>query len=106
MRRLGATVVVAGSDFDEAKDTARAFAREGPECLFVEAGDEPQIAEGAGTIGIELTPLAVDTLMVPVGNGAAMTGSFDGPRLGTILTGANLSPALLARLICACRMAG
>jgi len=74
MRQLGAEVVLTGEDFDEAKDAARAFARERPDCFFVEDGDEPRIAEGAGSIGVELTPLAIGTLLVPVGNGALVCG--------------------------------
>jgi threonine dehydratase len=74
MRQLGAHVVLAGSDFDEAKDAAKAFARDRPESLFVEDGDEPRIAEGAGTIGVELAPMAVGTVLVPVGNGALICG--------------------------------
>jgi threonine dehydratase len=74
MRQLGADVVLAGEDFDEAKDAARAFAQGRPESLFVEDGDEPRIAAGAGTIGVELTPMAIDTVLVPVGNGALICG--------------------------------
>jgi threonine dehydratase len=75
MRDLGARVVLAGDDFDAAKDAARASAQARPECLFVEDGDEPRIAEGAGTIGVELAPLAIGTLLVPVGNGALICGA-------------------------------
>jgi threonine dehydratase len=74
MRQLGATVELTGTDFDEAKDAARTYARERPECLFVEDGDEPRIAEGAGTIGVELAPLQPGTVLVPVGNGALVCG--------------------------------
>jgi threonine dehydratase len=74
MRQLGADVVLAGDDFDEAKDAARGYADDRPGCLFVEDGDEPRIAEGAGTIGLELAALAIDTLLVPVGNGALISG--------------------------------
>ncbi len=74
MRQLGADVMLTGADFDQAKDAARAYARERPACVFVEDGDEPRLAEGAGTIGVELAPLAIDTLLVPVGNGALVCG--------------------------------
>lgn len=75
MRRLGAQVVLAGRDFDEAKDAARDFAeREG--VRFVEDGREAAIAEGAGTIGLELTrwPRPFDAVLVPLGNGALLSG--------------------------------
>jgi threonine dehydratase len=74
MRQLGAEVILTGEDFDAAKDVARAYAAGRPDCLFVEDGHEPRIAEGAGTIGVELTPLKIDTLLVPVGNGALICG--------------------------------
>src|SRR5918992_5605205 len=55
MRRLGAEVRLEGDDFDEAKAAARALA--GPEgWRFVEDGREAEIAEGAGTIALELDP--------------------------------------------------
>ncbi|MGW0494361.1 pyridoxal-phosphate dependent enzyme [Streptomyces sp. NPDC003007] len=40
----------------------------------MEDGDEPLIAEGAGTIAVELAPLGLDALLVPVGNGALISG--------------------------------
>ncbi|WP_223188825.1 threonine/serine dehydratase [Streptomyces sp. TRM68416] len=74
MRELGAEVVLAGGDFDAAKDAARTFAGTRPDYVFVEDGDEPLIAEGAGTIAVELAPLGLDALLVPVGNGALISG--------------------------------
>jgi threonine dehydratase len=74
MRQLGAEVILAGADFDEAKDAARSYAGGRPGCLFVEDGAQPRIAEGAGSIGVELAALAIDTLLVPVGNGALISG--------------------------------
>ncbi|MEU5088568.1 pyridoxal-phosphate dependent enzyme [Streptomyces sp. NPDC021356] len=73
IRRLGARVVLAGEDFDEAKSLARTHA-ERERLTFVEDGDEPRIAEGAGTIAVELMPAAPDLLLVPVGNGALING--------------------------------
>jgi threonine dehydratase len=75
MRRLGADVRLAGDDFDAAKDHARAFAAGGGG-LFVEDGREPAIAEGAGTIAVELCrwPAPLDFILVPVGNGALLAG--------------------------------
>jgi threonine dehydratase len=75
MRALGAEVRLVGVDFDDAKKAAREFAmRQG--LRFVEDGREPAIAEGAGTIGIELSsfPEPIDALFVPVGNGALISG--------------------------------
>lgn len=75
MRRLGADVRLEGHDFDAAKAAARAFA-EASGGLFVEDGAHPRIAEGAGTIALEMTqsPVTFDTILVPLGNGALLTG--------------------------------
>jgi threonine dehydratase len=75
MRRLGAEVRLAGRDFDAAKDAGRAYAaRTG--ARWVEDGREPAIAEGAGTIAVELCawPEPLDVLLVPLGNGALAAG--------------------------------
>lgn len=74
MRALGATVIQAGADFDAAKDAARAHAAQhGLE--FVEDGAALAITEGAGTIALELAnAVTLDTLLVPLGNGALLAG--------------------------------
>ncbi|RPK90215.1 MULTISPECIES: pyridoxal-phosphate dependent enzyme [Streptomyces] len=59
-----------GADFDEAKDAAATR----PGSVLVEDGDEPLIAEGAGTIAAEPAPLGLDTLLVPVGNDGLISG--------------------------------
>jgi threonine dehydratase len=81
MRALGATVVLEGRDFDAAKDAARAHVSATPGTTFVEDGREPAIAEGAGTIALELLRdaaarglAAPDVLLVPLGNGALLAG--------------------------------
>lgn len=73
MRALGAEVRLAGIDFDDAKLEARHFARESG-LRFVEDGLEIATAEGAGTIGLELSALPLDALLVPLGNGALLAG--------------------------------
>jgi threonine dehydratase len=75
MRRLGANVVQEGDDFDAAKEAARAFG-EAKGYAYIEDGREPEIAEGAGTIALELTrwPEPIDRIYVPVGNGALAAG--------------------------------
>lgn len=74
MRELGATVRSAGADFDAAKSAARAHAAEHAGRLFVEDGAEPRIAEGAGTIAVELAAAGPAVVLVPVGNGALVNG--------------------------------
>lgn len=72
IRELGGEVIVAGHDFDAAKDAARASATS-TGSVFVEDGDAIAISEGAGTIAAELdAPL--DAIVVPVGNGALIAG--------------------------------
>lgn len=74
MRALGATVVIEGEDFDAAKDAARRHADERGE-MYVEDGLLGAIAEGAGTIALELTRgEALDAVYVPLGNGSLVNG--------------------------------
>ena len=75
MRELGATVHLAGDDFDAAKAAARAHAN-ATRARFVEDGREIEIAEGAGTLAVELLHdhPAFDALLIPLGNGALVTG--------------------------------
>jgi threonine dehydratase len=75
MRRFGADVHLFGADFDQAKQAAREFAHQRG-FRFVEDGAEPTIAEGAGTIGVELIASAgeLDAVTVPLGDGALLSG--------------------------------
>ncbi len=54
MRSFGAKVIAIGSDFDDSKQYARQHVAQNSDCIFVEDGHDPAIAEGAGTIGVEL----------------------------------------------------
>lgn len=75
MRELGADVRLEGRDFDEAKQHARVFADEAG-AHFIEDGREAAIAEGAGTIAVELGrwPHTFDFAVIPLGNGALLAG--------------------------------
>jgi threonine dehydratase len=75
MRSLGAEVVLAGADFDAAKAAAKQHASESG-ALYVEDGLLPEIAEGAGTIALELGRLdeMPDAIFVPLGNGSLING--------------------------------
>jgi len=70
IRAAGATVVLAGRDFDEAKTHAR------PHAQYVEDGREVEISTGAGTMAMEITASndPIDTMLVPLGNGALLAG--------------------------------
>ena len=71
MRALGASVELVAGDFDDAKDAAR----NDDGRLFIEDGLLGPIAEGAGTIGIELDAAQpLDAVFVPLGNGALVNG--------------------------------
>lgn len=75
MRGLGADVVLEGDDFDAAKEHARRRAA-ASRSWFVEDGEHPELAVGAGTIGRELDRWEGDLerIYVPVGNGALAIG--------------------------------
>ena len=90
MHALGAEVRLEGEDFDEAKTVARRHAVS-ENAVYVEDGALPEIAEGAGTIALELTEAGVapDVMLVPLGNGALVSG------IGTWLRGV----ASLARVV-------
>jgi len=75
MKALGAEMVLTGHDFDAAKQAGEAHAR-ATGAMWVADGLDPEAAEGAATIAMEL--LAEDdppeVLAVPLGNGALLTG--------------------------------
>ena len=75
MRALGAEVRLVGEDFDAAKLAAKTFAEE-TGARMLEDSLNPETAEGAGTIGLELLGLAdlPEVLLVPLGNGAMLNG--------------------------------
>lgn len=74
MRHLGAEVRLAGADFDAAKEAAISHALQHG-LRYVEDGSEAAIAEGAGTIGLELAAAGgFDTILVQLGNGALLAG--------------------------------
>jgi threonine dehydratase len=76
IERQGASIRLAGSDFDHAKVEARAFAAaEG--LPFFEDGNEPAQWEGYRSIAREIweqCPESPSTVVVPVGNGALIAG--------------------------------
>jgi len=75
MRALGADVRLTGEDFDAAHLAATAFAAETGAQLIEDGRDAP-IAEGAGTIGLELLrrPEPFNAILVPLGDGALLAG--------------------------------
>lgn len=80
MRALGATVIEAGEDFDDARTASEVYAAEHTAELLV-GGDDPRISTGAATLALELTDWieadrlpAIAVAAVPVGNGALING--------------------------------
>ncbi len=75
MRALGAEVRLFGADFDAAKVAARRYAAQ-TDAFYVEDGAIAEIAEGAGTIALEMSEAGTmpETLLIPLGNGALATG--------------------------------
>src|SRR6478672_5048277 len=80
IRRFGATVVLAGQDFDSAREAGQARARD-EGLTFMLDGDEPAIATGNGTLAVELTDAVergelppLENAYIPVGNGSLIIG--------------------------------
>src|SRR5262245_18295138 len=75
MIALGAQVRAVGTQADEANAAAAQFAAQTNAILVVD-GAEAAIAEGAGTIGLELSryPTELAAVVVPLGDGALLAG--------------------------------
>ncbi|MGI5201284.1 pyridoxal-phosphate dependent enzyme [Spirillospora sp. CA-108201] len=78
METFGARVVAAGPDGSSAREAAAAHAERHPGRVHLQDGVQAAIAEGAGTIGVELTRRApasgFDAVVLPVGDGALING--------------------------------
>ena len=74
-RGYGATVVLAGDNFDDSQDHARRIMRDN-DLTFIHAFDDPAIIAGQGTIGLEILEQVddPDTVVVPVGGGGLISG--------------------------------
>ncbi|MFC7620030.1 threonine/serine dehydratase [Microlunatus sp. GCM10028923] len=100
MEKFGARLTPAGAGSAEARLAAADHAAERPGTVFIEDGRQPEIAEGAGTIGVELAAAEFDTIVLPVGDGALITGVarwFKEHRPGVRVVGvcATGSPAMI-----------
>ncbi|MFP8958918.1 threonine ammonia-lyase [Natrialbaceae archaeon A-CW3] len=74
-RSYGGDVELEGADFREAMAYARTLTDD-PNVGFVHAYDDPDIAAGQGTLGLEIYDAlpAVDTVIVPIGGGGLIGG--------------------------------
>lgn len=75
MRRLGAEVITSGSDLDDAKNEAIAYAKAN-DLIFLNDGAHDEGVAGAATVARELTQSGylIDAILVPLGNGALVNG--------------------------------
>lgn len=75
LKAIGAAVVQGGAEYAEAYQAAVRHAGE-TGAVYCHAYDQPEIAAGAGTVGLELLDQlgGVDTILVAVGGGGLMAG--------------------------------
>ncbi|MEY2506775.1 MAG: threonine dehydratase [Verrucomicrobiota bacterium] len=73
--KLGATVVLHGKDFSEAKEKAHEIAKE-QGLAYIDGYDDPAIIAGQGTTGLEILEQVpeLDAVVVPVGGGGLLAG--------------------------------
>ncbi len=74
-QKLGATVIMHGKDFGEAKARAHEIAEERG-LAYIDGYDDPAIIAGQGTMGIEIVEQVpdLDAVVVPVGGGGLLAG--------------------------------
>jgi threonine dehydratase len=76
IRDLGATLILEGRNFDEAKSNAERLAqRDGKR--YVHSGDEPLLIAGVATHALEIfdDEPSIDTVIVPLGGGSGAAGA-------------------------------
>jgi threonine dehydratase len=76
IRRLGASLVFHGRDFDDSREHAEMLARE-EGYRYIHAANEPLLISGVGTYSLEIIEDLpdVDLLVVPVGGGSGVCGA-------------------------------
>ncbi len=74
-QKLGATVVLHGKDFTEAKERAHEIAQERG-LAYIDGYDDPAIIAGQGTMGLEIVEQVpdLDAVVIPVGGGGLLAG--------------------------------
>jgi threonine dehydratase len=73
--KLGATVVLHGKDFSEAKEKAHEIGTERG-LAYIDGYDDPAIIAGQGTMGLEIVEQVpdLDAVVIPVGGGGLLAG--------------------------------
>jgi threonine dehydratase len=76
MKSLGASIVIHGRDFDDAKAHAKQLAKQAGS-RFVSSGNEPLLIAGVGTYTLEIMEdlPEVEIIIVPVGGGSGASGA-------------------------------
>ena len=76
MRRLGATLIFQGDDFDGAREHAERLAKE-KGYRYIHSANEPGLVPGVGTYSLEVFEDLpdVDVIIVPVGGGSGVCGA-------------------------------
>lgn len=91
---LGATIHDVGSDLDEAKDAAIAFARS-ERLPMIDDGESEDVIAGAGTVGLEID-IEPDVVFVPMGSGSLASGiAIALPKARVIAVQSKGSPAMV-----------
>jgi len=74
-QKLGATVVLHGKDFAEAKEHAHEIEKERG-LAYIDGYDDPAIIAGQGTMGLEIMEQVpnLDAVVIPVGGGGLLAG--------------------------------
>jgi threonine dehydratase len=74
-QKLGATVVLHGKDFGEAKEHAHEIETERG-LAYIDGYDDPAIIAGQGTMGLEIVEQVpdLDAVIIPVGGGGLLAG--------------------------------
>lgn len=74
-QKLGATVVLHGKDFAEAKSRAHEIGQERG-LAYIDGYDDPAIIAGQGTMGLEIVEQVpdLDAVIIPVGGGGLLAG--------------------------------
>jgi threonine dehydratase len=74
-RQFGATVVLHGDTFDEAREEAKRLT-EAQGLTYIHPFDDPRVIAGQGTIGFEILEQVpdADAVLVPVGGGGLLAG--------------------------------
>ncbi|GLZ80919.1 threonine dehydratase [Actinorhabdospora filicis] len=101
MEALGATVTLAGADGETARIAAEEYAASHTHVRCLQDGREVRVAEGAGTIGVELATIKdLEAVVLPVGDGALINGVgrwLKAKRPGVRIVGVNAAGAASMR---------